>query len=122
MLLTFLKRYSKESGSGSERHVYEYNLPRKVIKQYFNKRSCFCLPRPADEEKQLRNLDSLPVGDLRPIFIDAVDHLYCNVLQDAKPYAMKGISLTGTSVYNGISIFPLSNLLKPRHYKFYLNC
>ena len=87
----------KEDGSEPHERVHKYNLPRRVIKEYFNKRNCFSLPRPTNEEEDLQNLQSIATCDLRDKFVKAADDMYCNVLQEARPYKLNGINLTGTS-------------------------
>ena len=71
----------KISGKNSN----ENNLIRQNILKYFKERECITLPRPADSEDTLQNLDKVPFNELKPNFRKEFLILKEKVYQTSKP-------------------------------------
>ena len=71
----------KISGKNSN----ENNLIRQNILKYFKERECITLPRPADSEETLQNLDKVPFNELKPNFRKEFLILKEKVYETSKP-------------------------------------
>ena len=72
---------NKISGKNSN----ENNIIRQNIIKYFKERECITLPRPADNEETLQNLDKIPFNQLKPNFRKEFLVLKEKVYQSSKP-------------------------------------
>ena len=67
---------------------------KKALMTVFRDRECMMMVRPADDEKDLKNLDHLPEGKLRGEFKDAVNSLRNKILTNACPKVINGEAVT----------------------------
>ena len=72
---------NKISGKNSN----ENNIIRQNIIKYFKERECITLPRPADDEENLQNLDKIPFNQLKPNFRKEFLILKEKVYESSKP-------------------------------------
>ncbi len=72
---------NKISGKNSN----ENNIIRQNIIKYFKERECITLPRPADNEETLQNLDKIPFNQLKPNFRKEFLILKEKVYESSKP-------------------------------------
>ena len=90
----YLER-SLELQKGSSDFIKSKNQIRQMVKNYFKERDCVTLVRPITEEGNLQNLEKMDQSKLRPEFLDQVNKLRKNVLNNIKPKKMNGNVLTG---------------------------
>ena len=74
------------------------NGVRSAIKQLFPRRDCAALVRPAADERDLQNLDSLPAASLRPEFVKGLDAVTHHVFDLASPKRIGAAVLTGPAL------------------------
>ena len=74
------------------------NGVRTAIKQLFPRRDCAALVRPAADERDLQNLDSLPASALRPEFAKGLDAVTRRVFDLASPKRIGASVLTGPAL------------------------
>mmetsp|Transcript_32011 Transcript_32011/g.71133 ORF Transcript_32011/g.71133 Transcript_32011/m.71133 type:complete len:534 (-) Transcript_32011:285-1886(-) len=87
---------------GSGPAVEAKNAIRASIKALFPDRDCFTLVRPVADEAQLRLLDTLEQGELRPEFTKGVSELTSRVLAKALPKRM-GTQLVSGPILAGLA-------------------
>ena len=90
--------------SGHSTRIEERNRIRKSIKSLFIKRSCFTLVRPAVNEDDLRNAENLTNEMLRPAFINEMDIIRNQLLNDIAPKMMFGEHLDGPKFCHLINV------------------
>ena len=81
----------KISGKNSN----ENNLIRENILKYFKERECITLPRPADSEDTLQNLDKVPFNELKSNFRKEFLILKDKVYQTSKPKVINRKRING---------------------------
>ena len=81
----------KISGKNSN----ENNLIRQNILKYFKERECITLPRPADSEDTLQNLDKVPFNELKSNFRKEFLILKDKVYQTSKPKVINRKRING---------------------------
>jgi len=73
----------------------EKNTLREGIKDLFRQRNCMTLPRPCNDEADLRKVERMPYESLRPQFRTKVEAFVKCVYSSLKPKTLKGTQLTG---------------------------
>lgn len=68
---------------------------REAIIKYFRQRECFTFVRPADEEEQLQNLNSIPFTKLRPEFQEQFKLFKEKIIKECPPKMMSGKHIDG---------------------------
>lgn len=71
------------------------NEVRNSIRRYFPQRDCVTLVRPVADEKQIKNMSSLPESAFRPEFVAQAASLRRKIMQMARPKQMCGTYVTG---------------------------
>ena len=90
--------------SGSGPGVESKNAIRDSIKSLFPSRECFPLVRPVNDEKELRNLDSLDSSKLRPEFKEGLGRLIDTLFTRCGP------KMVGADVLNGASLAAMAQM------------
>ena len=81
---------------GTGRKIFEFNLPRDCIRNYFPTRRCFAFPQPVHDRKMLKDLETLEKSDLDPEFIDISDDFVKHVSRQLKSKTIQGRPVTGS--------------------------
>lgn len=89
------------------------NAIRSSIKQLFRDRDCCTLVRPVVDEKQLKTIDSIPYGQLRPEFRAQSEELVAKILDEVR--SIKFPTFQPSKVHFPIQVMltfcsPISNL------------
>lgn len=90
-------KLKEENGSSQIRRTLQYNSLRKALKQSFQDRDCFFLPRPVDDERKLQRLESIPRDQLKASFVSKVEEMCETILTRTKPYSVYGQHINGPS-------------------------
>eukprot|EP00897_Mesotaenium_endlicherianum_P006785 jgi/Mesen1/6134/ME000313S05259 len=80
---------------GSSPAVIAKNEIRESIRMLFPDRDCFTLVRPLNDEKQLQQLDRVPMERMRPEFRQGLEALTDSIFARARPKRMGDTILTG---------------------------
>ena len=80
---------------GSTPDVLTKNQIRRTILDFFKDRDCVTLIRPVNDERQLREINTLPYDTLRPKFREQVEDLVTKVLNTVRVKMIEGTVLTG---------------------------
>lgn len=87
------------------RNSSENNIIRDNIIKYFHDRDCFTLPRPIDNEDNIKNLINQPFESLNSEYKIEFMNLKNEVFKNSKIKKFKGKRLTGKSLYELINTF-----------------
>lgn len=68
---------------------------RRAIKELFQSRRCFTLPRPTSNEDVLAHMDTASDADLKPEFVKGVQDLRKHLIENAPPKRILGEPVTG---------------------------
>lgn len=71
------------------------NEVKQHLRKYFPERDCYTMVRPVVKEELLQSLDSMPLEDLRPEFVEQVLTLRKKVMQAMKPKEINGQAMDG---------------------------
>jgi len=66
---------------------------RQALLNYFKDRECMTFVRPANDERELRKLNSVPTNQIRPDFMKQVNALRDKILTKATAKQLKGVNL-----------------------------
>ena len=92
---------NKSTGKNSKQN----NLIRENIIKYFKERECVTLPRPADKEEDLQNLNNIPFSKLKSNFRTEFLNLKNKVYETSKPKKFNGKKITGPILADLLSNF-----------------
>jgi hypothetical protein len=81
------------------------NEIRKILKTFFKERDCYTLIRPINDEKKLRNIDKLPVKELRPEFVLQMETLVSKIFNMVRPKLVQGSFLNGKMYLNLVRMY-----------------
>jgi hypothetical protein len=81
------------------------NEIRNILKTFFKERDCYTIIRPINDEKKLRNIDKLPVKELRPEFVTQMDKLVAKVFNMVRPKLVQGSYLNGKMYLNLVRMY-----------------
>jgi len=73
--------------------------------KYFPERDCVTLPRPVEEEADLRNLKNIPFENLKPNFKLDYNVLKNKIFKESKAKKFRGKALNGITLANLLSSF-----------------
>ncbi|CAK4114129.1 unnamed protein product [Aphanomyces euteiches] len=73
---------------------------RMLLADFFRDRDCVTLVRPVEDEAQLRNLPSIPYGELRPEFRSKFEAMKKRLFEKAQPKSLYGKMLNGAMFTN----------------------
>lgn len=68
---------------------------RRVLKKLFTSRKCYTLPRPTSDEDVLAHMDTACDKDLKPAFVQGVNHMRKELIDGAPSKTILGESVTG---------------------------
>jgi len=60
---------------GINENVIQKNRIRKIIRDFFKDRDCYCLVRPSEDENILQNINDVDDNQLRPEFINGIKEM-----------------------------------------------
>ena len=80
---------------GSSPDILTKNQIRKTILDFFRDRDCVTLIRPVNDERQLREINTLPYESLRPKFREQMDDLVTKIVSTVRVKMIEGAVLTG---------------------------
>lgn len=80
---------------GSTPDVLTKNQIRKTILDFFKDRDCVTLIRPVNDERQLREINTLPYETLRPKFREQMDDLVTKIVNTVRVKMIEGAVLSG---------------------------
>eukprot|EP00803_Ostreobium_quekettii_P008595 evm.model.scf_1894.2 EVM.evm.TU.scf_1894.2 scf_1894:8241-19466(-) len=86
------------SATGTGAAVEMKNKIRRSIKNLFPHRDCFALVRPVSDEQQLKNLENVPMGRLRPEFTQELRRLMEVIFSRAVPKSFGHQVITGPAL------------------------
>ena len=73
---------------------------REKFLEIFEDRTCFTLPRPADQESDLERLNTLPRSSLRPKFLKAFSQIESLLLENCPLKRINGVEINGLHLLN----------------------
>lgn len=73
--------------------------------KYFQDRDCVTLPRPVEDEADLRNLKNIPFENLKPNFKLEYNFLKNKIFKESKAKRFRGKALNGITLANLITAF-----------------
>eukprot|EP00828_Plagiopyla_frontata_P047459 TRINITY_DN8778_c0_g1_i2.p3 TRINITY_DN8778_c0_g1~~TRINITY_DN8778_c0_g1_i2.p3 ORF type:complete len:194 (+),score=48.79 TRINITY_DN8778_c0_g1_i2:273-854(+) len=73
------------------------NAIRMGIINYFKERSCYCLVRPVEDERQLRNIEELPYDKIRLKFREQLENLINDTYLKLRPKMINHEAIKGTN-------------------------
>jgi len=56
-------------------NIQQKNRIRKVLRDFFQERECYCLVRPLEDEDELQNLENIEYNKFRPEFINGIKEI-----------------------------------------------
>lgn len=80
---------------GSSPDILTKNQIRRTILDFFRDRDCVTLIRPVNDERQLREINTLPYETLRPKFREQMDDLVTKIVSTVRVKMIEGAVLTG---------------------------
>lgn len=83
---------------GKGERIEGKNRIRQFIKQFFLDRDCFCLKRPVVDETKLQRINSLPLSELRPEYMEQVMDLKDRIFSKVEVKRIQGRSLNGSMI------------------------
>lgn len=84
-----------EFQNGSSDAVNNKNKIRKLFKAFFTNRDCETMVIPVEREKDLQRLDDMDNSQLRPEFVEKVNHIREKVFKNVKPKKLNNKELNG---------------------------
>eukprot|EP00927_Polykrikos_kofoidii_P035702 TRINITY_DN30246_c0_g1_i1.p1 TRINITY_DN30246_c0_g1~~TRINITY_DN30246_c0_g1_i1.p1 ORF type:complete len:1394 (-),score=280.24 TRINITY_DN30246_c0_g1_i1:389-4510(-) len=95
----YLEQALQSGAPGGQQNGEATREVRQSLLRFFGHRSCLALPRPIEDDAELRRLEGLPFSALQPEFRASVDKLRSSIVVAcrAKPKAVGGQLLTCTS-------------------------
>jgi hypothetical protein len=87
------------------KNATENNIIRDNIIKYFHDRDCYTLPRPVDDEDDLKRLNQIPFDKLNSEFKIDFMNLKQEVFKNCQSKKFKGKRLTGSSLYELLQLF-----------------
>ena len=94
-----------QSQKGFSDSVEQKNRIRRLLKSFFMERDCVTMIRPLTNEERLQTLNTIPMDELRPEFVDQIGNLRRKVLQRVKPKKINGKPLNGAMFWNLMSSY-----------------
>lgn len=85
--------------------IVKKNEIRNILKIFFKERDCYTLIRPINDEKKLRNIDKLPVKDLRTEFVTQMETLVSRIYNNVRPKVVQGSYLNGKMYLNLVKMY-----------------
>jgi hypothetical protein len=94
-----------KTDESDDSEVMKKNEIRGILKTFFKERDCYTIIRPINDEKKLRNIDKIPVKELRPEFVTQMDKLVAKVFNMVRPKLVQGSFLNGKMYLNLVRMY-----------------
>ena len=89
------KAIPQDANQAAKRQIESKNLLRQLITKFFEKRSCFTLSRPIDDENKLARIHELEEDQLKQEFVDEMRRFLQYMSLNINPKTLCGNSMTG---------------------------
>ena len=90
---------------GNSDQIEQKNRIRRILSNFFTERHCFTLVRPVNEEEQLKNIESLPIDQLRPEFVTQIGDLRSQIVDCARMKTLESYPLSGDMFANLVNSY-----------------
>eukprot|EP00341_Mesodinium_pulex_P002839 CAMPEP_0116933340 /NCGR_PEP_ID=MMETSP0467-20121206/28986_1 /TAXON_ID=283647 /ORGANISM="Mesodinium pulex, Strain SPMC105" /LENGTH=263 /DNA_ID=CAMNT_0004614217 /DNA_START=267 /DNA_END=1058 /DNA_ORIENTATION=- len=83
---------------GISETIQQKNRIRKILRDFFKDRDCYCLVRPTEDENKLQNLTSASESELRPEFVKGIKEVTSLVHTSVPVKTINGMMVNGPNL------------------------